>query len=258
MALKLGLAVVLSGTLGLLLWLHSLLDDQRSEVERLQARIETLERKVREGGAAPAWQAPIKATANAGAQPTRAPAARIEVDEALRARLLAAPDRSGQAPSEPAREVRDALLDVLSTEDPELREGFRNLVREEQAALRDERREARQTRWEERTSERIATLAQEHGLSRSQQDALFAILTAARDAISETFREAREADAPPAREEMRAKIDAARTRADDEARELLDGEQFKAYEAMRDEGGLVGPGRRGGFGPPGEGPPADR
>jgi hypothetical protein len=160
--------------------------------------------------------------------------------------MLAALSRGGAAPSEPARVVRDALLDVLSTDDPELRQGFRNLVREEQAVLRDEQRERRQTQWEEQTSTRLATFRRDNGLTQDQEDGLFALLTAARDRTGELFRGARESDAPPSRVEVRARMDAIRKETDGEVRELLDARQFDAFQKLQEEEGLLGPTRRDG------------
>ncbi|MDH5672426.1 MAG: hypothetical protein OEZ06_09780 [Myxococcales bacterium] len=245
-----------AGMLATILWLGGQLVDQRDQLSRIEKRVTNLETEI-EGvwdSPAPAPAAFLPRTARAAA-PATAPIAedaRQQDAASTFGRRTPGAALDDQAPGGSVHLVREALVEVLSTEDPELREGFRQLLREEQAVMRDERRERRQTRWEQRTSERLANFGSEHGLSQGQQDALFALLTATRDRAGEAFRQAREGDQPPSRGQLRAQMQTLRREADDEARGLLDDKQFEAYQQMVQEERLLGPGGGGRRGPPGE------
>jgi len=128
--------------------------------------------------------------------------------------------------------LRDALVEVLEAQDPELQDRLRAVVKDQRELERDSRREKRQTRWEEDTLSRLGTLSQQVGLDQSQQDSLFAILSRARDLTGEAFRAAREDHSFG---EAREKASSLRQEADGEARELLSDKQYAAYEQMRDE-----------------------
>jgi hypothetical protein len=130
----------------------------------------------------------------------------------------------------PAREQPIELLALLESDDPVVQERMRKLVAEQEQALRDEERGRRQAAWEERTSKRLDELANQVSLTPQQVDALFAIMTASRDKIGETFRAARETHDFGQAEDQ---IEQHEKQADDEARGLLDAKQYEAYEAMR-------------------------
>jgi hypothetical protein len=154
------------------------------------------------------------------------------------------PSRSAIVPAERWTErtpeaVHDELIRILDSEDPEVRSRVRDMVVAAEEGLRDERREQRQQRWEARSLERLGQLAQEVSLTAHQQDALFAILTVARDRAADAFRQGREGgDIDQARAQARKAHD----EASGEARELLDDKQFQAFSKMLEQ---ERPGRRG-------------
>jgi len=228
---------------------------QQGELERLSGEVAALKQlgpEIEDAVGVPfvaqhvAGQAPTTAPDLPGVrhQPAEAAAAGSEgrVVEALS-------DKRTERPVAPAvQATRDQLMEVLESDDPQVRERVQALVDEVNEARRDERREQRQQRWETRTASRLETLAKQVSLSQQQQDALFAIMTAARDRAAEAFRSARESggDFEAAREEAMK----ARKTAQAEASELLDERQMQAFDAMLDEerGPGRGPGGGGGSG----------
>ncbi|MDH5672668.1 MAG: hypothetical protein OEZ06_10995 [Myxococcales bacterium] len=255
MAPKLLLGFAFAGMLATIAWLGGQLSDQRDQLSRMEKRVANLETEIEEvwDAPAPTPPAPLPRLARAAApaaSPTVEGATEEDAPSAFRQRTPGTA-LDDEAAGGSVHVVREALLDVLSTEDPQVREGFRQLMREEQAVMRDELREQRKTRWEQRTGERLASFGSEHGLTQAQQDALFALLTAARDRSSELFRQAREGEEPPSRGQLREQMQALRREAENEAREVLDDKQFEAYQQMIQEERLLGPGG-GRRGPPGE------
>ena len=236
--------IVVAG-LGVLLLLFSW---QQGEVEELRQKIALLEAEVSELTAkvdvADRRQAPTEHTPVVR-RPAMTPSGTATPEEDSRGE----PDEpsSRGIPSEvqglararrlggdnPERQVQlRAIVDALEEEDSPLRGEFRKLVRKEQDAIWDEFRERRQAAWEKRTNERLEKLATSASLTSEQVDALYATMTAARDRIGEVFRGARESQNFDKAHDEAARI---RTEADAEARQLLNEDQYKAYEEMQKE-----------------------
>jgi hypothetical protein len=137
-----------------------------------------------------------------------------------------------------------------------LDEGLREQVR---SVLEEQREEDRQ-RWEERRSERFERRTEEtieaiaavgSGLSSEQRETLAKRFAAEREQMQAIFRDAREDERP--RFEIRDEVRKIREATDTELRDLLDADQFAAYEELRGQRG--GWGRGWGGGPRGGGPP---
>jgi len=201
-------------------------------IEALQARLDALNDAQQDGTRG--WSAagdPV-AQAQLGARPGAAPP--LKAGAPPRAAAFDRPGPGGDPNSArvPAGAPPADLLSLLESEDPVVQERMRRLVAEQEQVLRDEERGKRQAAWEERTTRRLDELAKQVSLTPQQVDGLFAILTASRDRIGETFRAARESHDFGQAEQQ---IEQFEKQADDEARGLLNGKQFEAYEAMRAE-----------------------
>jgi hypothetical protein len=138
---------------------------------------------------------------------------------------------------------------VLDSGEPDVQSRLREIVQSEQESLRDQQRERRQQRWEGNVLSRLEKLGGDHPVDSQQQDALFGLLTAERDRIRELFREAGDEQDF---DKMREQIQRLRAESDAEAQALLGADQFRDYQAMREEDRQRGPGRRGRRGPPGQ------
>mgnify|MGYP000182460894 CR=1 FL=1 len=126
----------------------------------------------------------------------------------------------------------DAVLEVLDSDDPEVRDRLDALVRDSMEAEREERWERRRERIEQRVAERLDQLAQDASLNDAQVDALDTALAAEREEIFALFRQAREdgswADA-------RDKADAIRAATDERVAGQLDDTQRDAWDSFREE-----------------------
>lgn len=227
-----GLAAV--GAIGLL----AAFQWQQGQIETLQRRVDTLEGELAEFDIPTLGVHPDDRTT----LPSRAPAAArvaggqdgpvaAHLPTAARPTTEGAPGQAPQPRYSDDQAMR-AVVAALESDRPEIQEKVREVVRAQQEALWDERRERRQVMWEQRENARLERLATEANLSQSQVDALFAILTASRDRVGEMFRDARQNQSFEGVHERAEEI---RKQADAEAQELLDEQQYKAYQSMREE-----------------------
>jgi hypothetical protein len=131
------------------------------------------------------------------------------------------------APSSPG-----AVMDLLESDDPVLRERFRAVLQEEQQNLFEERREQQQARQAERSHERVKQLAARAQLSEQQLNWVNDTLDAEREQVSDVFAKAREDQNFP---EARDKVRQIRAATDEQVKAQLKGDQFSAYQDMRDE-----------------------
>ncbi len=125
----------------------------------------------------------------------------------------------------------DSLMDKLEENDPEVRERFRAMVREEQEIMRAERRQERMTRWAETQNENLKELQEKAGLTDEQRESLEMYMEEERNTMSGLWQN-REAHSW---KEMREKSIAARETTQQKASDLLDDDQLKAFNEMRDE-----------------------
>lgn len=202
---------------------------QQSEIDRLQAELATLR-------GADVDEFPATRSGDAGAERAVGLARPSELESPTPRARSASTGAGNGAPS-----AHEALVEALSSEDPAVRARVRELVDELAAERRDERRERRQERWEERTLERIDLLAERVSLTRNEQDALYAILATMRDRTGELLREGRQSGEPG---RVRDRVRQVREEANAEVRQLLDDEQYAAYEQLRVEDRARRRGRR--------------
>lgn len=125
----------------------------------------------------------------------------------------------------------DSLMDKLEENDPEVRDRFRAMVREEQEIMRAERRQERMNRWAEMQTENLKELQKNAGLSNEQRESLEMYMEEERTTMSGLWQN-REAHSW---KEMREKSLAARDATQQKADDLLDDDQLKAFNEMRDE-----------------------
>ncbi len=131
-----------------------------------------------------------------------------------------------------ADDAPDSILEVLDSDDPEVRDRLDAIVRDSLEAEREERWDRRRERIEQRTAERLDQLAQDSGLTDAQVDTLDVALANEREEIFALFRQAREdgswADA-------REKAEAIRAATDERVAGQLDDGQREAWAAFREE-----------------------
>lgn len=128
--------------------------------------------------------------------------------------------------------AKAAVVEVLESDDPSVRESIGSLVRDELEQERDQRWERRQQRRAERQQTQIEELAASVDLSVTQQEGLAELLTAEREVIGQAFRDARESGGF---EEARELVEQAREETAASARRLLDDEQYEAWTVQREE-----------------------
>lgn len=185
-------------------------------------------------------EAQLDAPARAGRVERRArPPQRVEAPAAPGAPMVVP---AAAPPSSPG-----ALMDLLESDDPVLRERFRAVLQEEQQNLFEERREQQQARQAERAHERVTRLAARVQLSEQQVNWLNDALDAERDQVSDAFAKAREDQNFPEARDKAAQIRAA---TDEQVKAQLKGDQFSAYQDMREEERRRFTGQR--FPPPGD------
>jgi len=136
------------------------------------------------------------------------------------------------APAAKAPGSPGAVMDLLESDDPVLRERFRAVLQEEQQTLFEERREQQLTRQAERSHERVTQLAARAQLSEQQVSWMNDTLDAEREQVSDVFAKAREDQNFP---EARDKVRQIRAATDEQVKAQLRGDQFSAYQDMREE-----------------------
>lgn len=222
-------AVIAVGALGVLFWSGQSAEPSPDTV--LEARVASLEQEVatlkmelerrRERGQRRG------AARGDGSRLGRAAGATLD-DESL-AREIARKARVGGPPGE---EAQGAVLDVLDSDDPQVRERLDALVRDSLEEEREQRMERRRERAEQRAAERLDQLANDANLTRAQVDELDAALAQEREEIFAIFRAARE---DGSWNEARQKAGEIRTGTDEKVAELLSEGQLDAWNAMREE-----------------------
>ena len=125
-----------------------------------------------------------------------------------------------------------AVMAVLDSENPQIRERLRSVVQEEQQRLSDERRDQWLSRAAERSHGRVSDLAARVHLSDQQTEWLNNTLDAEREQVSDLFAQARE-DQNFA--EARNKSTQLRAATDGSLKAQLKDDQFAAYSDMRAE-----------------------
>jgi hypothetical protein len=163
-------------------------------------------------------------------------------DEELKKLVAAATDPSAQAGS-------GNVLDALESDDPEVRDRIKAVIREEQAMLREEERELRQLRRAERIDQKFDEFSTRVNLSEQQNKALSDLLSSEREKIRELRRKGREGDNGI---DVRKEAQQLRSENDAKVKELLDDDQYEEFSKVREErgfgGGRQGRGGRGGGG----------
>jgi len=161
------------------------------------------------------------------------------------------PVRSGQA-SPPwlagARRAVGSGSSNLELEDDEVSARVREIVRDEQEAMEEERAQQRRDRWESRARDRLSEVAQAAGISESTQEEILQLWSTEFTQIRSMFREGRTAGRDP--EEIRGQMRQLFADTDAQVKSMLSEEQYAAYEearqSMRRRGrGGPGPGRGG-------------
>jgi len=125
-----------------------------------------------------------------------------------------------------------AVMAVLDSENPQIRERLRSVVQEEQQRIQDERRDQWLSRAAERSHGRVSELATRVHLSDQQAEWLNNTLDAEREQLSDLFAQARE-DQNFA--EARSKSTQLRAATDGSVKAQLKDDQFAAYSDMRAE-----------------------
>ncbi len=196
--------------------------EQEQRIERLSAEVKALRAMPeREEARAPTAQGPVarsvvpaKSGQAAVAQPTvvAAPRAAVTQDEVAR--------------------VESAVLSLLESDHPELREKLRAVVQEQQQSLEQAEREERRERWIARNEARLIELGTQAGVSVEQRQVLSDILLATRDQIADVRRSA---ETPEQIAAAREKVRALREQSDTQIRELLSAPQYEAFKAEFDD-----------------------
>jgi len=146
-------------------------------------------------------------------------------------------------PGAPEEETREAVIDALASPDPEVRQRLRAVLQEEHERMRDERFDEHMARSKARSMERLNRLASEASLSATQVREVAGFLDTESEQLRGIFREARRDHSFG---EARDQAEQLRAQTDQQVKDVLEEEQFQAYQSMRaEEGERFGRGRRG-------------
>jgi len=144
--------------------------------------------------------------------------------------------------------------DELDPSDPGISDSVREIVAREREREREQDLERRRARMQERTEEALDELVSKAGIDDQQREKVAALWAAERDQMSALWNESRDGDGDPraARDQARAM----RRATDEQAKSMLDAQQYEIYEQLRPRGPGGGRGGRGpgAWGPNGEGP----
>ena len=144
----------------------------------------------------------------------------------------AAPLRMGAAM---ARSVPSSggeqVLEVLESENPEVRERLRDVIDDELHARREQRREERREQKKANAEQMVQDLVTNHGISSSQAGSLRDLLSDEHDQIRSFFEAARQDHSWG---EARDKAQDLREENDTEASELLGEDAYNAWQEQRD------------------------
>lgn len=210
--------------------------DQDLRISRLRADLETLRsQSVRaDPEAVPSAPRPGQAWADEDAPPAASQAPSQAQPPAVPqprapAPLPAAP-RAPVTQDELAR-VESAVLNLLDSDRPELRDKIRAVVDEQREAADHAQQEQRRERWIARTEARLAELSGPGALTAAQRQAVLDVMLANRDQIFDVMRNAQTGESFTA---ARSKVQQLRADTETRIRELLNEEQYKAYKQTMD------------------------
>ena len=134
-----------------------------------------------------------------------------------------------------ARSVESAggeqVLEVLESEDPEVRDRLRDVIDDELHARRERRREERREQKKAQAEQMVQDLVTSHGISSSQAESLRDLLSDEHDQIRSFFEAARQHHSWG---EARDKAQDLREENDTEASELLSEDAYNAWQEQRD------------------------
>lgn len=131
-----------------------------------------------------------------------------------------------------AQQELDEQVESFDIDDPEVRMKLRNVIAEERESAREERRNRTLERREEAIRERVRGVADEAGFDHTTATQVEDILVVELAEISELFRKARE---DGSWRDARDQISTVRRASDEQARALMNDEEYEAYEEMRNE-----------------------
>jgi hypothetical protein len=153
----------------------------------------------------------------------------VEVRETAQAPATApaAPAPRAAVTRDEVARVESAVLSLLETDHPELRDKLRAVVQEQQQSLEQAEREERRERWIARNEARLLELGTKFGVSGEQRQTLSNLLLATRDQISDVRQSAQ---TPEQITTVREKVRAIRDQADAQVRELLSPQQYEAFQ----------------------------
>lgn len=145
---------------------------------------------------------------------------------------LGAADTQPRAPL-PAGSDQATVFGVLESDDPEVRQRLRGVLRQEMRALRDERVADRQEQRKMELEARFNEFAQRSSLTGQQREELEPMLVDEQKERHRIRQDARAGDMD--RRSAREQIQALREETDQRAGELLDEQQLGEYKAMREQ-----------------------
>ena len=230
--------VLLVGYMVFFVWHQFQIDEIQEALERERITIEK-SRMTDTGAEAPVGSAMAKPLGRGRLIALESRIARLEGNRALRP--SAAVERFGggddeqreadETESAMAPEVDAALDTVLNN--PQASEQLRDMIREEQAAAWEERRDERRERRDNRMQEEIEALNEMLELSGADADTLNGLMTSENDAIRGFWGQVRSGEISwgQARKATRMR----RNETDTQVRDFLDENKFVAYENWRDE-----------------------
>lgn len=206
---------------------------QRQELDRVLARVDMLEQKVRRLDLNPPGVLPDERPLARPAPPAHPP---------VGAGALGAPPAHYAQGTPPSGGV---VLDPLDPEAaPQVREAIQGFVRDELAIAREERRVKRAERMKQHTVEEISEFAKLARLDKESETQLVEHISTEREKMMTIWQEARESDTP--REQLQQKMKTLRAETDHEVSAILDEDQYKLYTEKRaEELERFGQGRRG-------------
>jgi len=206
-----------------LVWLGLHLYEQDRQIAALRNELDALRAVSAEPDAAP-WIPDARSKLHVPPPAASSPSAPVP-----KAPAAAAPTAAPRAPvsSDEVARVESALLGLLESDRPELREKLRAVVQEQQETLEHEQRELRRERWISRAEERLAELSGSAALSAEQRQTILQIMLANRDQIADLMRSA---DTSEAFANARQTARRLREETDTRVRELLNPKQYEAFK----------------------------
>jgi hypothetical protein len=125
----------------------------------------------------------------------------------------------------------EQVLEVLESEDPEVRERLRDVIDDELQSRREQRRAERREQKKANAEKMVQGLISEYGISDSQAGSLRELLSDEHDQIRELFELARQDHSWG---EARDKAQDLREENNEDVSELLDEDAYKAWQEQRD------------------------